>query len=103
MKGTPCGAWMLGVLIACSSLPAVGQSTHPRPFQRAADEYFALLMSRSFDALERAAAEGRKGAALSDGQPRLAALYGGTAGDAIQLTDDLWKLRLQRLEEWKSR
>ncbi|HKW36246.1 MAG TPA: hypothetical protein VJO54_00385 [Burkholderiales bacterium] len=74
--------------------------------QRSIDEYQALLLQRAYDDLERAAVEARTNASLiSDGQPRLAAIYGGTAGCVCgnQLTEELWKLRGERLREWRDR
>ena len=46
-----------GVATAAGLWPAVGEAqfTHPRPMQRASDEYFALLLNRDFVRLERIA------------------------------------------------
>ena len=88
---------------------ALAQFDSPRPFQRASDEYLALLMKGSYDELERAANNARKSAAtISDGQSVLAALYGGTSGCVMsgcenRLTDELWKVRGQKLAEWRKR
>jgi len=88
---------------------ALAQFDSPRPFQRVSDEYLALLMKGSYDELERAASNARKsGATISDGQSVLAALYGGTAGCVMsgcenRLTDDLWKVRGQKLADWRKR
>jgi hypothetical protein len=82
---------------------AAAQSTSPRPLQRATDEHLALLMSRAYDKIDRAAEEARaKQLSLSDGQPVLTAIYAGAAGCACgnRLTDELWQVRKQRLEEW---
>ena len=104
MNRRPLRAWLSAVLIAMLSAPALGQSASPRPMQRAVEDHFILLMSGAFDALERSAEEARKGARLSDGQLRLAAIYWATAGSSsIPLTDDGWKIRRQRLEAWRSR
>src|SRR5207302_9658284 len=84
--------------------PATAQFNHPRPMQRATDEYFALLLKRDFAGLERIADEARRmDSRISDGQPVLAALYEGTAGCACgnRLTDELWQLRRSRLDEWR--
>jgi hypothetical protein len=87
----------------------VAQFDSPRPFQRVSDEYLALLMKGAYDDLERASDKVRKGAAtISDGQPTLAALYGGVSGCVMtgcanRLTDELWKMRGQKLEEWRKR
>jgi hypothetical protein len=83
---------------------AVAQSTSPRPLQRATDEHLALLMSRAYEKLDHAADEARaKQLALSDGQPLLTAIYAGVAGCGCgnQLTDELWQVRKQRIDEWK--
>ena len=79
------------------------QFTNPRPMERAADKYFAMLLQSNFAGLEHAAAEARsKDLRIEDGQPVLAALYEGTAGCpcANSLTDELWQTRRQRLEAW---
>jgi hypothetical protein len=83
---------------------ALAQFTNPRPMQRATDEYQALLMQRAYGNLERAAADAHTSASLTDdGQPRLAAIYSGTAGCICgnQLTEELWKIRGERLREWR--
>lgn len=88
---------------------ASAQFDHPRPFQRVSDEYLALLMKGAYDDLERASSNARKNAStISDGQPTLAALYGGVSGCVLsgcvnRLTDELWKVREQKLEEWRKR
>ena len=103
-----CAALAAGVSLFASGL-ALAQFDSQRPFQRASDEYLALLMKGSYAELERASGNARKGAAtISDGQPLLAALYGGTAGCVMggcanRLTDDLWKVRGQKLADWRKR
>jgi hypothetical protein len=85
---------------------AIGQFTNPRPMLRASDEYQALLLQRAYAKLERAAAEAHSSSSrIDDGQPRLAALYSGTAGCVCgnQLTEELWKIRGERLREWNER
>lgn len=88
---------------------AIAQVDYRRPYQRAADEYLALLMKGSPDDLERAADDARKASAtIPDGQPKLAAFYGGVAGCVFQLcahrlTDEDWKARRQKIEEWRNR
>jgi hypothetical protein len=97
-------ALLISLLIAGVCGPVFGQSSSPRPGQRAAEDHFILLMSSAFDALERSAEEARKGARLSDGQAKLDAIYAATAGSSsIKLTDEGWKARRQRLEEWRAR
>ena len=95
------------LLILCVlATSAAAQSISPRPLQRATDDHLALLMSRAYDSLDQAADEARaKELALSDGQPLLAAIYAGAIGCACgnQLTDELWQVRKQRLEEWAKR
>jgi hypothetical protein len=85
---------------------AFAQFTHPKPMQRTADEYQALLMERNYDRLEKEArAAFQSGSVIADGQPRLAAIFDGTAGcicDNI-FTDELWQIRRARLEEWRSK
>jgi hypothetical protein len=86
------------------AVPTGAQFNHPRPMQRAQDEYFALLLKRDFAGLERIADEARrKDSRIADGQPVLAALYEATAGCACnnRLTDELWQLRRSRLDEWR--
>src|SRR5581483_11814932 len=85
--------------------PVAGQAqfSHPRPMQRAADEYFAMLLKHDFAQLERIADDARrKDTRIADGQPVLAALYEATAGCACgnRFTDELWQLRRTRLAEW---
>ena len=85
---------------------ALAQFTNPRPMQRASDEYQALLLQRAYDKLEKAAAEAHSSTSvIDDGQPRLAAIYSGTTGCNCgnQLTEELWKLRGERLKEWRER
>lgn len=93
-----------------SALCATAVAQAPaRPFQRETDTYLALLMQERYDELERAAQRARESsAAISDGQPLLAAIYGGTAGCMTQgcqnrLTDELWQVRRQKLEGWVKR
>jgi hypothetical protein len=97
-------AWLVGIAVAWMSVPAFAQSGSVRPLQRAIEEHLELLMSGSFDALERAASEARRTKAkISDGQPKLQTIYAGTAGDSSPpLTDDLWKVRRSRLEQWRA-
>lgn len=85
---------------------ASAQSINPRPLQRAMDEHLALLMGKAYDKLDQAADEARaRNLPLSDGQPLLTAIYGGTVGCGCgnQLNDELWQIRKQRLEEWSKR
>ncbi|HZE58980.1 MAG TPA: hypothetical protein VE085_00295 [Burkholderiales bacterium] len=85
---------------------ALAQFTDPQPLQRARDEYMAMLFSRSYDRLDEAARQAReKSLTTSDGQPLLGAIYTGAAGCACgnQLTRELWRLRKERLLEWRKR
>jgi len=78
-----------------------------RPFEKTAWEYYQMLLSRQFDDLERVADESRKSnAAIGDGQPRLAALYGGLAGClssgcSNRLSEEQWQERHRLLLEWR--
>lgn len=95
------GAWIL------AHSHAFAQPGHPRPFQRASERYLALLMQRQFAALDNAATRARAhDTKISDGQPELSTIYGGTAGCRTlgcrsMRTDELWQQRRQRLEEWR--
>src|SRR5262249_29236643 len=82
------------------------QSTNPRPLERATEDYQTLLFQRSYRELEQAAVEAHSASSvIDDGQPRLGAIYRGTAGCicANLLTEELWKLRGVRLNEWRER
>lgn len=96
---------VLVAVFALYSTAGSAQFTNPRPMLRAADKYFASLMSGDFSRLERTAEAARsKDLRIEDGQPVLAALYEGTAGCACatSLTDELWQLRRSRLQAWRS-
>lgn len=85
---------------------AAAQSINERPMQRATDDHLALLMSRAYDKLDQSADEARtKQIPMSDGQPLLTAIYAGAIGCGCgnQLTDELWQVRKQRLDEWIKR
>lgn len=91
--------------VACSS-PVLGQFSHPRPSQRAADEFMAMLQERKFEDLERIGVEARtKRTMLTDGQPVLAPFYTGVAGCSCPtpMVEEMWVMRRQRLEEWSRR
>src|SRR5713226_2133351 len=95
--------------IACQPAVLLAQTVSQRPFERAADEHFAMLLARDYDELERNALDYREQTStLSDGQSNLAALYGGVAGCMTQgcpsaQSADGWKARYQRLTEWRAR
>jgi len=78
-----------------------------RPFEAAAQEYYQILLKGKYDDLERFAAESRrKNLSISDGQPRLAAIYGGlagclTSGCRNRLSESEWQERLQLLSAWR--
>ena len=77
-----------------------------RPFEREANVYWTMLKERRFDDLEREAGLARsQDLKLSDGQPRLAAIYGGVAGcDCVfTYTAADWEERLRLLTEWRAR
>jgi hypothetical protein len=93
------------LLAGCATQPAGDpvQFANPRPMLRASDGYQTLLLQRAYGDLERAAGEAHSSSSLiSDGQPRLAAIYAGTAGCicGYGLPEEIWKLRGQRLREW---
>jgi hypothetical protein len=95
-----------GLALWLAAGSAASQFAHPVPQQRATDEHLALLMSRAYDKLDQAADLARaKDLATSDGQPLLAAIYAGVAGCNCGnlLTDELWQVRKQRLDEWLKR
>jgi hypothetical protein len=100
-------ATAVALLMLWAALPAAqAQFTHPRPLQRAIDEHQALLLARAYDKLDKVADEARaRNLRTSDGQNLLAALYRGAAGCTYgnQFTDELWKVRRERLEEWRAR
>jgi hypothetical protein len=89
-------------LLATAILPvSVALAQSPRPMQRAADEYEELLMTRSYRALEQASLEAHSSqSVIGDGQPRLAAIYAGTAGCVCGDQQTNWNLRGERLREW---
>ena len=94
--------------VVAGLMPAIAraQFTNPRPILRAADEHLALLLSRAYDRLDKAADDARANASkTSDGQPLLGAIYQATGGCNCgnQLTDELWRVRKERLEEWRKR
>ena len=94
----------IAALFASLILPVnVALAQSPRPMQRAADEYEALLMGRGYSDLEKASLEAHSSlSVIRDGQPRLAAIYTGTAGCVCggQQTEQRWNLRGERLREW---
>lgn len=101
----PTGIRKLAFVAAAVCWTLSVQAQHYRPFQRESDTYFRLLMQQRFEDIERAAVEARTSAkVISDGQPVLAVVYGGTAGCLTQGcrsdSDERWAARGQRLEEW---
>jgi hypothetical protein len=102
----PQAAAFFAALAIFASGAALAQFTNPRPMLRASDEYQALLLQQAYDKLEKAAVEAHSSTSvIDDGQPRLAAIYSGTIGCVCgnQLTEELWKLREERLKEWRDR
>lgn len=82
---------------------AVAVAQSPRPLERAAGEYEELLFQRSYRNLESASLEAHSASSvIGDGQPRLAAIYMGTAGCVCgdSRTEGRWNLRGERLREW---
>lgn len=84
-------------------------SSLERPFEKAAQQYYQKLIERQFDELERVADESRKNnVTISDGQPKLAAIYGGVAGCLSsgcynRLSEAQWQDRYQLLLEWRKK
>jgi len=79
------------------------------PFEAVTQEYYKMLLDRKFEDLDNAAAESRKNnLTISDGQPKLAAIYGGVAGCLSagcnnRLHEADWQQRLQLLTEWRTK
>lgn len=96
-------ARLAAVALGLLAATAAAQSHSPHPVQRAIDNHFALLMSRAYDKLDRAAEEARANHLMvSDGQPLLSAIYAGTAGcgGGDQVNDELMLVCKERLDEW---
>ena len=80
-----------------------------RPFEKAAEEYYDKLRHRRFEDLEQDANIARNNnTKISDGQPRLASIYGGIAGCLTVgcnnlLSEPEWQQRLQLISEWKEK
>src|SRR5262245_58450214 len=78
-----------------------------RPFEAAANHYYTMLLSERFVDLDQAIVTARReDATLSDGQPLVAAIFGGASGCISNgcsntLTPDEWKRRGALLEKWK--
>jgi len=95
------------IIVLCAAvvlLTSAAFAQNPRPLARAAEEYEELLFTRSYRNLEAAATEAHLPSSLTgDGQPRLAAIYGGTVGCGCgdSQSDDRWNLRGERLREWR--
>ena len=99
-------AWKMCFAALVAILPTVAsaQSTNPRPLQRATDEHLALLLSRQYDKLDKSAdAARRQWLKTSDGQLLLSAIQDAASGSIDQFTDELWKIRKERLLEWAKR
>ncbi len=79
------------------------------PFEAVAQEYYQMLLDRKFEDLDKSAADSRqKDLTISDGQPRLAAIYGGVAGCLSagcdsSLREPEWQQRFQLLTEWRQK
>jgi len=84
---------------------ALAQS--PRPMERESARYRQMLLDGKFDEIERAAEDARKtGAAISDGQPRLAAIYAGLSSDCVNggcriVPPEGWPRLEGKLAEWR--
>lgn len=106
------GRVLIVALMACAPLLALNAhlalaDEYLSPFNKAASESYAKLVAKDFPSLEKDAIEARRtDASISDGQPLLAAIYGGTAGCLSQgcpnvFSDEQWQQRLKLLEEWQ--
>lgn len=78
---------------------------YDRPFQKEVQKIQQLLLSSRFSELENIQAESRNfGAAISDGQQRLAVLYQGISGCSQgcvnTLPPDQFEMSYTRLQEW---
>lgn len=104
-----CRLVLFAAALASPGALAQAPSIYDRPFQRASENYFALLMIGRYDNIELLLQKARAGdEQISDGQPVLAAIYGGTAGCMTQgctnrLSDERWVARRHKLEEWAER
>lgn len=91
---------------ACSATSAVG---FVRPFEAAAQEYYHLLLEEKYSTLEKSAKESRlNNLSISDGQPKLAAIYGGlsgclSSGCQDRLSEQEWQERLRLLLVWREK
>jgi hypothetical protein len=102
-------AAVLAVVAGAYSSPAAAQAwiDSARPFERASATYSEMLFAKRFDEIDREAERLRKQPEfLSDGQDRLAALYGGISGcrtDACRdgHTLEQWRQRGQLIAEWR--
>lgn len=80
-----------------------------RPFEATAQGYYQQLIEQKYDQLENSASESRRNnLTINDGQPRLAAIYGGLAGCLSsgcrnRLSESEWQERLRLLSEWRTR
>lgn len=78
-----------------------------RPFEKFADKYYQMLVEKKFDELDQIAKESeQKNLSISDGQPQLAALYGGVAGCLSsgcrnRLSEAQWQDRFKLLLSWR--
>lgn len=81
--------------------------TFERPLEKAAYDHHRLLLNKDFTRLENIATAARTHkATLSDGQPVLAAIYGGVAGClssgcANKLNESEWQKRHELLVRWR--
>lgn len=97
----------MGVAVLLGVCTSVFAQAVVRPFEAASTEYYQKLRERKYDEIEKAAAESRrKNLTISDGQPRLAAIYGGLAGCLSsgcrnRLSEAEWQERLRLLSEWR--
>lgn len=94
-------------LAIVGSVSGAAESDIERPFEKNAWHYNQMLLSRQFSELERIAEEARRtNSTISDGQPRLATVYGGVAGCVSsacrnRFTEEQWQQRRRLLLEWR--
>lgn len=102
-------------LVRAAAVLSIAVSTYgyaagiERPFEKAADKFYQMLVEKKFDELERIANESQQqNKSISDGQPQLAALFGGVAGCLTNgcqnwLSETQWQDRYRLILAWKEK
>jgi hypothetical protein len=96
----------IAFVLICSIFGMQAHAESARPFQRAADKYYRMLIDHQFVELDRLAEESRqKNSVISDGQPRLATIYAGIGGCGCKSTlpQAEWEEMHTLLSAWKKR